>query len=101
MPVLDDVRELCALGGIPVDVLHTEPGPGMVEANLHHLPLLRATFMAQWADGHSGCGAHLHQSLWQANGTPASSKGRGRFTPRFRSYTAGMLETMAELCVLF
>lgn len=123
MPVLEDIRELCSAAGITVDVLHTEPGPGMVEGNLRHLPLLRAadaairfklavkqiarrhgllaTFMAQWANEHSGCGAHIHQSLWSIDGKPASSTKRGRFAPRFKNYVAGQVETMPDLCVLF
>jgi glutamine synthetase len=95
----------------------------MIEANLRHRSLvdaadqairfklaakqiarrhgLMATFMAQWAQDHSGCGGHIHQSLWHGDGGAAFVDGRGELSAAFHHYLAGQLETMAELCVLF
>jgi glutamine synthetase len=121
-PVLEDIRASCAEAGIRVDVLHSEPGPGMIEANLAHLPLLEAadqgmrfklavkliarrhgllpTFMAAWANGLSGCGCHLHQSAWRGD-RPLFETADGSLSPECAGYLAGQLETMAEMCVLF
>jgi glutamine synthetase len=123
LPMLDELQDLCGQAGLDVDVVHTEPGPGMVEANLRHRPLveaadrairfklaakqiarrhgLLATFMAQRADGVSGCGGHVHQSLWSLDGTSAFADASGRWRPAFHQYLGGQLETMADLCALF
>jgi len=123
LPYLDDLQALCEQAGVHVDVVHTEPGPGMIEANLRHGPLLEAadqairfklaakqvarrhglmaTFMAKWSEDHSGCGGHIHQSLWSLDGRSAFVDGAGEWTAEFRNYLGGQLETMAELCALF
>jgi glutamine synthetase len=122
LPVLDDIQQSCERAGIGVEVLHTEPGPGMVEAGLAHLPLveaadqgtrfklavkqvarrhgLLATFMAAWANGLSGCGCHLHQSAWRG-GDPVFASEDGCLTAECSGCLAGQLETMAEMGVLF
>jgi glutamine synthetase len=123
LPMLDELQQECARADLEVEVVHTEPGPGMVEANLRHRPLLEAadqairfkqaakqlarrrglvaTFMAKWANRYSGCGGHIHLSLWNRDGTSAFVDESGEWLPRFHHGLGGQLETMAELCVLF
>ncbi len=72
--------------GIPLEGLHTETGPGVYEAAIHHDTALAAadkavlfktavkelayqhgilaTFMAKWNADLPGCSGHVHQSLW-------------------------------------
>lgn len=75
--------------GIPLEGLHTETGPGVYEAAIHHDTVvaaadkavlfksgvkeiafqfgIMASFMAKWNQQLPGCSGHLHQSLWDEN----------------------------------
>jgi len=72
---------------IPLEALHTEAGPGNLEAAIRFGDALAAsdravlfkesvreigrrhgllnTFMAKYSPAYAGCGGHLHQSLWK------------------------------------
>ena len=86
-----DLFNLLTQFGIPIEGLHTETGPGVYEAAIHHDTALRAadkavlfktavkeiaykhglvaSFMAKWNPDLPGCSGHIHQSLWTPNGT--------------------------------
>lgn len=71
---------------VPLEGLHTETGPGVYEAAIHHDSVLAAadkavlfkagvkeiasqfgimaSFMAKWNQRLPGCSGHIHQSLW-------------------------------------
>ncbi len=83
---------MCAGMGMPLEGLHTETGPGVLEAALEHGPALRAadnatlfktftkvlaqqqglmaTFMARWSGDYPGQSGHLHLSLQDREGNP-------------------------------
>ncbi|MBO0930321.1 glutamine synthetase family protein [Fibrella aquatilis] len=86
----DDLFNLLTRFGIPIEGLHTETGPGVYEAAIHHDSALRAadkailfktavkeiaykhglvaSFMAKWNADLPGCSGHIHQSLWTPTG---------------------------------
>jgi glutamine synthetase len=115
--------ELAAFG-VPLEGLHTETGPGVLEAAILYADALEAadrgvlfktavkeiaqrfgimpTFMARWNAQLPGCGCHLHQSVW--------SEGRNifdderdplRMSAAFKSYLAGMMRALPELLPFF
>jgi glutamine synthetase len=108
--------------GIPVESFHTELGRGMVEFALAHSPALEAadgaarakayfkelcaerdlvaTFMAKWKPAESGCGGHVHQSLWR-NGRNAFAGERDGLSDLARHYAAGQLATMPAFTAFF
>ncbi|HLQ12845.1 MAG TPA: hypothetical protein VK130_06320 [Steroidobacteraceae bacterium] len=77
----------------PIEGLHTETGPGVMEAALHYCEALEAadraaifktftkvlaqrrglmaTFMAKWSQQMPGQSGHLHMSMTRRDGTPA------------------------------
>jgi glutamine synthetase len=115
--ILDSMRDF----GIELEGFHTETGPGVYETAIRHGHALEAadkaalfktgvkqvaarhgliaTFMAKWNAGLPGCSGHLHQSLWDRDGTQnlfheaASPKG---ISGLMSHYMAGQLELMPE-----
>jgi len=114
------------LGRFAVDLegLHTETGPGVMEAAIAHQPALEAadravlfkqgvrqisyrhdslaSFMAKPSASLPGCGGHLHQSLW--------SEGKNAFydaaapdgmSATMRHYVAGQLAMLPVLLPMF
>lgn len=118
------LRELRAFG-VPLEGLHTETGPGVLEAAILYSDALEAadravlfktsvkeigsrfgilpTFMARWNTDLPGCSGHAHQSLWDVEHTrnlfhdPAARWG---MSDLFRSYLAGQLTLLPELVAL-
>jgi glutamine synthetase len=119
------MNELRAFG-IPLEGLHTETGPGVLEAAILFSDALECadravlfktsvkeiayrfgivpTFMAKWNSSLPGSSGHIHQSLRSA------SDGRNLFydenSPHhmskvFRSYIAGQMKLLPELLPLF
>ena len=112
--------------GVPIEGLHTETGPGVLEAAIRYsAPLESAdravlfksgakeighrfgilpSFMAKWSSELPGCSGHIHQSLWdQAGRRTCSSIRRQRdgMSSTFRSYIAGQLACLPELLPLY
>ncbi|MBO6554303.1 MAG: glutamine synthetase [Roseitalea sp.] len=109
--------------GIGVEVFHTELGRGAVEFALSPETPLRAadnavraktyfrelcaerglvsTFMAKWHGDESGCGGHVHQSLWRGADNIFGEPSSGDISPQARHYLAGMLCTMSDCNVMF
>lgn len=112
--------------GIPLEGLHTETGPGVMEAAITYSDALEAadraalfktavkeigfrhgvlpTFMAKWNTQLPGSSGHVHQSL------STLSEGRNLFhdekdplgmSKTFRSYVAGQLHLLPELLAFF
>jgi glutamine synthetase len=115
--------ELSAFG-VPLEGLHTETGPGVLEGAILYADALEAadrgvlfktavkeiaqrfgimpTFMARWNAQLPGCGCHLHQSLW--------SEGRNlfhddsdplRMSRTFKSYLAGLMRALPDILPFF
>lgn len=117
-----DLFDLLAEFDIPLEGLHTETGPGVYEAAIHHDEVVRAadkatlfktavkeiaykhgiiaTFMAKWNAELPGCSGHIHQSLW----TPDGSKNLfydptqpDNMSTLFRQYLAGQLYCLPHI----
>src|SRR5229473_3463780 len=89
----EDLLKLCEAMRFPLEGLHTETGPGVVEAAISHADALEAadraallktytkilaerrgwmaTFMAKWSRDWPGQSGHLHISLQDKRGRPA------------------------------
>ncbi|WP_413870852.1 glutamine synthetase family protein [Albidovulum sp.] len=109
--------------GITVEVFHTELGLGAVEfamapagameaadnairAKTYFRELcaergLTATFMAKWRVGDSGCGAHVHQSVWKDGRNLFHDPATGGLSELGQRYLAGMLAGLSDCGVIF
>lgn len=108
--------------GVPIEGLHTETGPGVLEAAIVHTDALEAadravlfktackeigarqgilpTFMARVNSSHPGCGGHHHQSLWSRDRTRnlfASTDPDSPMSTLFENYLAGQLAYLGDL----
>ncbi|ASZ12649.1 glutamine synthetase family protein [Chitinophaga pendula] len=111
---------------VPLEGLHTETGPGVYEAAIAHTDILTAadravlfktavkeiayqhgvmaTFMAKWHESLPGCGGHVHQSLWDAQGQENLFYDAGdplHMSMLFKQYVAGQLYCLPHLLPLF
>lgn len=108
---------------IPIEGLHTETGPGVLEAALLHCPLLEAadraalfktftkaflqrrglmgTFMAKWSNQYPGQSGHLHLSLTDEAGTNIFHRSEGDgLSETFRHFVAGQVALLPELLAM-
>lgn len=115
------MSEMDALG-IGIEAFHSELGRGMMEIAIGHLPALEAAdacarvklylkdylarhgltavMMPKWRIDESGCGGHVHQSLWR-DGAPAFAAEDGGLSEVARSYVAGQLATLVDFAAVF
>jgi glutamine synthetase len=125
-PLIGRVRQCMNDYGIPVDAYNREHGAGMYEINLRHADAVRAadqtmlyksgckeiaaqmgalpTFMAKVADGIDGCGGHIHQSLWKADGSESVFWDEGadhHLSPTLKHYLAGLLATVPDFMLMY
>ncbi len=116
----------CAAFGVPIEGLHTETGPGVLEAAILYSDALEAadravlfkssakeiahrfgimpSFMAKWRHDLPGCSGHIHQSLWTAGGKKNAffgTGGHGALSRTFEHYIAGQLHCLPEILPLF
>jgi glutamine synthetase len=112
--------------GVPIEGLHTETGPGVLEAAIRYSGALESadravlfksgakeighrfgimpSFMAKWNPELPGCSGHIHQSLWDGGGKKNvffDAKAEHGLSPTFRSYIAGQLACLPELLPLY
>jgi glutamine synthetase len=112
---------LCRDMDFPVEGLHTETGPGVLEAALLPAEIVEAadraalfktftkvlaqrngmmaTFMARWSNDYPGQSGHLHMSLFNNDGTSAfhDADGEHRMSKAMRHFVAGQHKLMPEL----
>jgi glutamine synthetase len=111
--------------GVPLEGLHTETGPGVLEAAILYSGALEAadraqlfkagakeighqfgimpTFMARWDTSLPGCSGHTHQSLWDLDlerNVFYEESDPYRMSDLFRQYVAGILTLLPELLAL-
>jgi glutamine synthetase len=116
--LLDDLRAY----GVPLEGLHTETGPGVLEAGILYSDTVESadravlfktgckeigarlgilpTFMARWNNDLPGCSGHHHQSLWQSDGNESAffdDGGRHGMSKVFEQYLAGQLAYLGDL----
>lgn len=114
------------LAAIKVDIegLHTETGPGVMEAAITHQEALEAadlavlfkqgvksisyrhgflaSFMAKPSAQLPGCGGHLHQSLWRdGKNVFHAAGGKNQLSETMRQYVAGQQTLLPHLMPLF
>jgi glutamine synthetase len=120
--LMDDLR----LFNLPLEGLHTETGPGTLEAALSWSDLLEAgdrallfktsvkelayqrgimaTFMAKINEQLPGCGGHIHQSVWDKAGKQNlfySSNDKQQISALMRQYIAGQLHCLPYILPMF
>lgn len=106
--------------GVPLEGLHTETGPGVLEAAIRYSDALEAadrailyktstkeiaarfgimpTFMARWNEELPGSSGHLHQSLWTKNGSAFhNSSAQHEMSDVMKSYLAGQIRALPEM----
>jgi glutamine synthetase len=117
-----DLFELLSKFDIPIEGLHTETGPGTYEAAIQYGTTvlsgdravlfktsvkeiaykhgIMATFMAKVSENLPGCGGHIHQSIWNADGSKNlffDEKDPNKMSDIMRSYIAGQLICLPEI----
>ena len=125
-PVIGRVCRMLTAYGIPVEAYNREHGAGMYEINLRYTDALRAadqtmlyksatkeisaqmgvtpTFMAKFGDDVDGCGGHIHQSLWTADGADNvfwNKLGAYHVSELLGHYVAGVLATLPEFMLMY
>ncbi|MEQ9287850.1 MAG: glutamine synthetase [Cyclobacteriaceae bacterium] len=119
-----DIMEMSREMGMPLEGLHTETGPGVLEAALEHCEALRAadnavlfktfmkvlaqqnglmaTFMAKWSADYPGQSGHLHMSLQDKNGNAAfyDSKKDHNMSDEMRWFIGGQQQLMPEVLAM-
>jgi len=110
--------------GVPLEGLHTETGPGVLEAAIVYSAALEAadravlfksgakeiaqrfgimpSFMAKWRADLPGCSGHVHQSLWQdEQNVFFDKKSKTGLSKIFEHFVAGQLHAMPEILPLY
>lgn len=125
-PFFNDLFELLRLFDIPVEGLHTETGPGVLEVAITYSDVLEAadravlfktavkeiaykhgimaTFMAKISESLPGCGGHVHQSLWDKEGKTNlfyDANDPQKMSALMRSYIAGQLYCLPYILPMY
>lgn len=125
-PLIGHICRMLADYGIPVEAYNREHGAGMYEICLRYTDALTSadrtmlyksaskeiaaihgavpTFMAKFADDVDGCGGHIHQSLWSADGaTPLfwNDDDEHGTSELLRQYLAGVLATAPDFMLMY
>lgn len=125
-PFFTDLFALLKKFNIPIEGLHTETGPGTIEAAIAHSGIVEAgdravlfktavkeiaykhhimaTFMAKINENLPGCGGHVHQSLWDKLGKKNlfyDEKDKQKLSETAKSYIAGQLHCLPYILPMF
>lgn len=125
-PFFSDLFDLLKKFGVPIEGLHTETGPGVLEAAIQYAGVIEAadratlfktavkevaykhgilaTFMAKISESLPGCGGHVHQSLWDKAGKRNlfyDEKDKHHMSEVMKSYVAGQLFCMPHLLPMY
>ncbi|WP_456855609.1 glutamine synthetase family protein [Bradyrhizobium sp. USDA 4501] len=116
--------KLCNEMDMPVEGLHTETGPGVLEAAIQYTDALAAadravlfktfskvwaerqgkmlTFMAKWSNAYPGQSGHLHLSLRDRDGKPVFHQGGrpGDMSDIMRWFVGGQQALLPELLAM-
>lgn len=121
-----DLFDLLLQFNIPIEGIHTETGPGVLEATVIYDHVLAAadkallfktavkeiayrhgfmaTFMAKWNPKLPGSGGHLHQSLWDSENKNNLFYDAGdphHMSDLMRQYIAGQMLCLPEILPMF
>jgi glutamine synthetase len=125
-PFFSDLFDLLKKFDVPIEGLHTETGPGVLEAAISHSGVLEAadrallfktavkeiayrhgilaTFMAKINETLPGCGGHVHQSLWDKTAKKNLFHDAGdkhNMSAVMRGYIAGQLYCLPHLLPMY
>lgn len=125
-PFFNDLFELLKDFGVPIEGLHTETGPGVLEAAITYSDIMEAgdravlfktavkeiaykhgiiaTFMAKWNETLPGCGGHVHQSIWDKDSKKNLfffEKGSHNMSELMKSYIAGQLYCLPHILPMY
>jgi len=125
-PFFNDLFELLGKFDVPLEGLHTETGPGVLEAAIKYSGVIEAadratlfktavkeiayrhgimaTFMAKISENLPGCGGHVHQSLWDRSmrrNVFFDGNDKQKMSETFRQYLAGQLYCLPHILPLF
>lgn len=125
-PFFTDLFDLLKKFNIPLEGLHTETGPGVLEAAIVYSEMLEAadravlfktsvkeiaykhgimaTFMAKISENLAGCGGHVHQSLWDKSlkkNLFHSESDQWHMSDVMKSYLAGQLYCLPHILPMF
>jgi len=119
-----ELLALCEEMDFPLEGLHEETGPGVLEAAIAVAPVVDsadkaalfktftkvmaqkqdriATFMARWSPDWPGQSGHIHMSLWDKGGKSAfyDAKAEHNMTPVMRHFIGGQQALMPEFLAL-
>ncbi|WP_439815178.1 glutamine synthetase family protein [Zavarzinia sp. CC-PAN008] len=122
--VYRDLLALCQAMRMPVEGIHTETGPGVIEAALQYCEALEAadrgalfktftkilfqrqgkmaTFMAKWSHDYPGQSGHLHVSLKGKDGAPVfhDAAKPHNISDQMRWFIGGQQALMPELLAM-
>ena len=122
----NDLFDLMVQFDIPLEGLHTETGPGVYEAAITYSNIIEAadravlfktavkeiayrhgitaTFMAKLSMELPGCSGHIHQSLWNDDGSKNlffDKDDDNKASSLFKSYIAGQLHCLAYVLPMY
>lgn len=125
-PFFTDLFDLLRKFGVPLEGLHTETGPGVLEAAILYSDAVEAadratlfktavkeiayrnnimaTFMAKISEDLPGCGGHVHQSLWDKSRKRNlfyDAKDKLKMSEILRQYLAGQLHCLPHILPMF
>jgi glutamine synthetase len=111
---------------VPLEGLHTETGPGVLEAAIQYTEALQAadrailfktavkeiaykhnimaTFMAKISESLPGCGGHVHQSLWEPSMNTNlffDNNDKNKMSETMKSYIAGQLFCLPHILPMY
>lgn len=121
---LNELYDFMLEFNVPLEGLHTETGPGVLEAAILYGDVLESadravlfkagvkeiglrhgimpTFMAKISEKLPGCSGHLHQSLWDdKNNLFFNDKGNHKMSSLMESYIAGLLHCMPHVLPMY
>ncbi|WP_018617519.1 glutamine synthetase family protein [Segetibacter koreensis] len=125
-PFFTDIFQLLKKFDVPLEGLHTETGPGTIEAAIVYSEIteaadravlfktavkeiaykhaIMATFMAKINENLPGCGGHVHQSLWDDTGKTNlfyDEKDNMKMSEIMKYYIAGQLHCLPYILPMF
>jgi glutamine synthetase len=125
-PFFTDLFELLRKFDVPIEGLHTETGPGVLEAAICYSGILEAadrallfktavkeiaykhgimaTFMAKISETLPGCGGHVHQSLWDKTSKKNlfhNSADKHGMSELMKNYIAGQLYCLPHILPMY
>lgn len=121
-----DLFELLRKFDVPIEGLHTETGPGVLEAAITYSTTIEAadratlfktavkeiaykhgimaTFMAKISENLPGCGGHVHQSIWDKSAKKNlfhEAKDKNGMSELMKNYTAGQLYCLPHILPMY